>query len=86
MRGQVANVLTVPSDSAAQHMTNEFLTFRSSSKEYGIESLKVQKIRRYDSDKQIENAADFVKDDVNLLGSTVPIVDMRIKFKLDYMD
>ena len=32
-----------------QHLVNEFLTFRLGKEEYGIEILKVQEIRGYDS-------------------------------------
>lgn len=63
-------------------MVNEFLTFRLGSEEYGIEILKVQEIRGYDAITQIANAPDFIKGVVNLRGIIVPIIDMRIKFRL----
>ncbi|TXI18003.1 MAG: chemotaxis protein CheW [Nitrosomonas sp.] len=63
-------------------MANEFLTFRLGNEEYGIEILKVQEIRGYDAITQIANAPDFIKGVVNLRGIIVPIVDMRIKFRL----
>jgi len=52
------------------------------SEEYGIEILKVQKIRGYDAITQIANSPEFIKGVVNLRGIIVPIVDMRIKFRL----
>lgn len=61
---------------------NEFLTFRLGSEEYGIEILKVQEIRGYEAITQIANAPDFIKGVVNLRGIIVPIIDMRIKFRL----
>lgn len=54
--------------------------------EYGIEILKVQEIRGYDSVTQIANAPDFIKGVVNLRGIIVPILDMRIKFRLDRVE
>lgn len=63
-------------------IANEFLTFRLGSEEYGIEILKVQEIRGYDSITQIANAPEFIKGVVNLRGIIVPIIDMRIKFRL----
>ncbi|TXI27319.1 MAG: chemotaxis protein CheW [Nitrosomonas oligotropha] len=68
--------------SIADQMINEFLTFRLGSEEYGIEILKVQEIRGYDAITQIANSPDFIKGVVNLRGIIVPIVDMRIKFRL----
>ena len=67
---------------AAGHMANEFLTFKLGSEEYGIEILKVQEIRCYEAVTHIANAPEFIKGVVNLRGIIVPIVDMRIKFKL----
>lgn len=72
--------------SAVKHMINEFLTFRLGSEEYGIEILKVQEIRGYDSVTQIANAPDFIKGVVNLRGIIVPILDMRIKFRLNCVE
>lgn len=66
----------------ASQMANEFLTFRLGSEEYGIEILKVQEIRGYDAITQIANAPEFIKGVVNLRGIIVPIIDMRIKFRL----
>ena len=60
----------------------EYLTFVLGTEEYGIEILKVQEIRGYDSVTRIANTPDFIKGVVNLRGRIVPIVDLRIKFKL----
>jgi len=75
-------VATEPAGAAAGRMANEFLTFRLGNEEYGIEILKVQEIRGYDAITHIANAPEFIKGVVNLRGIIVPIVDMRIKFKL----
>lgn len=68
------------------HMADEFLTFRLGNEEYGIEILKVQEIRGYDAITQIANAPEFIKGVVNLRGIIVPIIDMRIKFRLGNVD
>jgi purine-binding chemotaxis protein CheW len=60
----------------------EFLAFRLSEEEYGIDIHKVQELRGYDAVTKIANASDFIKGVVNLRGVIVPIVDMRIKFNL----
>jgi purine-binding chemotaxis protein CheW len=61
---------------------SEFLTFLLGREEYGIEILKVQEIRGYDSVTQIANTPTFIKGVINLRGHIVPIVDLRIKFNL----
>ena len=64
----------------------EFLTFTLGKEEYGIEILKVQEIRSYEVVTTIANAPEFIKGVVNLRGTIVPIVDMRIKFNLGEVD
>lgn len=60
----------------------EFLAFKLGKEEYGIDILKVQEIRGYETVTRIANAPEFIKGVVNLRGIIVPIVDMRIKFHL----
>ncbi|MFC5478002.1 chemotaxis protein CheW [Massilia sp. Mn16-1_5] len=60
----------------------EALAFKLGNEEYGIKILKVQEIRGYESVTRIASAPEHVKGVVNLRGTIVPIVDMRIKFKL----
>lgn len=61
---------------------HEYLAFTLGREEYGLDILKVQEIRGYETVTRIANAPEFVKGVVNLRGIIVPIVDMRIKFKL----
>jgi purine-binding chemotaxis protein CheW len=75
-------VATEPAGAGAGHMANEFLTFKLGSEEYGIDILKVQEIRGYDHVTQIANTPEFIKGVINLRGTIVPILDMRLKFQL----
>jgi purine-binding chemotaxis protein CheW len=63
----------------AAAMPNEFLSFRLGAEEYGIDILRVQEIRSYESPTRIANAPHFIKGVVNLRGVIVPIVDLRLK-------
>ena len=69
-------------DAAAEASSRELLAFTLGREEYGIDILKVQEIRGYEAVTRIANAPDFVKGVVNLRGTIVPIVDLRIKFRL----
>lgn len=60
----------------------EFLTFTLGQEEYAIDILKVQEIRGFDAVTHIANTPNFIKGVINLRGTIVPIVDMRIKFNL----
>ena len=61
---------------------SEYLAFRLGAEEYGIDILKVQEIRGYEAVTRIANAPEFIKGVINLRGIIIPVVDMRIKFKL----
>lgn len=81
--------MTVVTQSAEVATTGarEYLTFRLDQEEYGIDILKVQEIRGYEPPTRIAHAPEFIKGVVNLRGTIVPIVDMRLKFncsKADY--
>jgi len=62
-------------------LNNEFLSFKLGHEEYGIDILKVQEIRSYEAVTRIADVPDFIKGVVNLRGTIVPVVDMRIRFK-----
>jgi purine-binding chemotaxis protein CheW len=60
----------------------EYLTFTLGPEEYAIDILKVQEIRGYEAPTTIANAPAFLKGVINLRGTIVPIVDLRIKFNV----
>jgi purine-binding chemotaxis protein CheW len=82
MSQQQTSASAKSSGNPVSQVLNEFLTFRLGSEEYGIDILKVQEIRGYDAITQIANSPEFIKGVVNLRGIIVPIIDMRIKFRL----
>ena len=64
------------------HASIEVLAFKLGDEEYAIDIQRVQELRGYDAVTHIANSPDFIKGVVNLRGIIVPIVDMRIKFRL----
>jgi purine-binding chemotaxis protein CheW len=72
----------ITSDAQAASPAAEYLAFTLGQEEYGIDIQKVSEIRSYETPTRIANAPEFVRGVVNLRGIIVPIVDMRIKFKL----
>src|SRR5690349_6510612 len=71
---------------ATPDASNEFLTFTLGAEEYGVDILKVQEIRGYGTVTRIPEAPEFVKGVINLRGTIVPVVDMRLKFRLGSAD
>ncbi|APR03298.1 chemotaxis protein CheW [Thauera chlorobenzoica] len=72
-----------PAAGGAEGQHREFLVFSLGDEEYAVDILKVQEIRGYESVTRIANAPDFIKGVTNLRGVIVPIVDLRIKFRLE---
>ena len=75
-------VQTIVSKATAEVQGREFLSFRLGAEEYGIEILKVQEIRGWETPTAITNTPAFIKGVINLRGIIVPIVDLRLKFRL----
>jgi len=81
--GTICNIAARTDDTLASATSaSEFLAFTLGKEEYGIHILKVQELRHYEEPTYIANTPDFIKGVVNLRGTIVPIVDMRIKFRL----
>ncbi len=61
---------------------HQFLTFSLGQEEYGIEILRVQEIKGYTAITPIPNTPNHIKGVMNLRGTVIPVVDLRIKFGL----
>ena len=75
---QIADETLPPPASAS----GEFLTFALAEQQYGVDILKVQEIRGYDGVTTIPNTPPHIKGVINLRGTIVPVLDLRIKFRL----
>ena len=80
--------ITDTKQDTAETQGREFLIFTLASQEYGIDILKVQEIRGYDSQAvtRIANVPSFIKGVTNLRGVIVPIVDLRMKFNMENVE
>jgi purine-binding chemotaxis protein CheW len=64
----------------------QYLTFMMDDEEYGIEILSVQEIRGWEPMTVIPNSPDYVKGVINLRGTVVPVIDLRLRFQLPEVD
>jgi purine-binding chemotaxis protein CheW len=64
----------------------QYLTFMMDEEEYGIEILSVQEIRGWEPMTVIPNSPDYVKGVINLRGTVVPVIDLRLRFQLPEVD
>ena len=68
--------------STATGIGGEFLSFALGEEHYGVDILKVQEIRGYDSVTRLPDAPDYIKGVINLRGTIVPVIDLRLKLRL----
>ena len=61
----------------------QYLTFMLAGEEYGVEILRVQEIKGWESATPIPNTPEHVLGVLNLRGAVVPIIDLRKRFNLD---
>lgn len=60
----------------------EFLTFTLGNENYGVDILKVREIRGWEKIRELHDTPDYVKGVLDLRGSIVPIIDLRIRFNI----
>jgi len=64
----------------------QYLTFELANEDYGVDILRVQEIRGWDTVTRIPNAPSYVKGVLNLRGAIVPIFDLRERFGLSFQE
>jgi purine-binding chemotaxis protein CheW len=62
--------------------SSQFLTFLLDEQEYGLELFKIQEIRGYAPVTPIPNVPPHVRGVMNLRGTVLPVIDLRMKFRL----
>lgn len=89
MNAQIAQVLP---GSESENSTDgvstgkQYLTFVLGGESYGVDILSVKEIRGWDDATLVPNSPDYVKGVVNLRGTIVPIIDLRIRFNVGAID
>jgi len=65
---------------------DQFLTFILAGEEYGVDILRVQEIKGWDSATPIPNTPEYIRGVINLRGTIVPIIDLRRRFQLETVE
>ena len=61
----------------------KYLTFELDSEEYGLEILKVKEIIGIMNITPVPQTPSYVKGVINLRGKVIPVIDLRLKFKME---
>lgn len=67
----------------ANDNAEQYLTFILKNEEYGVDILRVQEIKGWDSATPIPNTPAYVRGVINLRGTVVPLIDLRARFGLE---
>lgn len=71
---------------SADGQIDELLTFIVEGQQYGVDILRVQEIRGWESVTRIPNTPNYVRGVLNLRGAIVPIIDLRTRLGLDTVE
>lgn len=71
---------------SAAERAGKYLTFRLATEEYGLEILKVREIIGMMGITPVPRTPDYLRGVINLRGKIIPIVDLRLKFGMEYKE
>lgn len=71
------------STSAAKGVEPLYLAFSLANQDYAVGITKVQEIREWSNTTPLPNSPRHVKGVLNLRGTIVPVIDMRLRFQLE---
>lgn len=60
--------------------TVQYLTFKLDEEVFALDVAKVREILEYNTVTKVPQTPDFMRGVINLRGSVVPVIDMRLKF------
>lgn len=68
------------SDTGVSARSGQFLSFNLGNETYGVDILRVQEIRGWEAVRPLPEAPEHVKGVLDLRGTIVPIIDLRVRF------
>ena len=70
-------------EQGAEQSGEQYLTFLLAGEEYGVDILRVQEIKGLEKVTEIPNTPDFILGVINLRGTVIPVIDMRLRFGME---
>jgi len=68
---------------ASVQVKKQYVTFSIGEEMYGVDVIRAQEVLNMISITHVPNTMPFMKGVIDLRGKIVPLIDMRIKFRLD---
>jgi purine-binding chemotaxis protein CheW len=79
----IAQALGTDTASAVTSEARQYLTFFLADVEYGVDILRVQEIKGWDTVTALPNTPEYVQGVMNLRGAIVPIINLRQRFRME---
>lgn len=79
----IAPAVAKAAPTPVEALATQYLAFRLGTEEYGVDTRFVSEIRGYTEATRIANAPAFLKGVINLRGTIIPIIDLRLKLGID---
>ncbi len=76
----------VQSEKSMINLEGKYLSFSMGKEEYGIDILKIKEIIKMQNIRSIPNLPPHIKGVINLRGSVIPVIDLRLRFGMTPMD
>jgi purine-binding chemotaxis protein CheW len=73
-------------NSDTSNIANKYLTFVLATEEYAVDILRVQEIKGWSKVTMIPNTPNYICGVINLRGTIVPIIDLRVRFNLERLE
>jgi purine-binding chemotaxis protein CheW len=67
----------------AEKETKQYLTFRLAEETFAVDVARVREILDFTTITKVPQTPDFMRGVINLRGSVVPVVDMKLKFGME---
>jgi len=83
---ETAEQMTMEDEHSTEDELRQFLTFTLAEEEYGVDILRVQEVKGWAPVTKIPRSPEYVQGVLNLRGTIVPVVDLRMRFHLEQID
>ncbi len=77
-----APTVSADQSSSPKGTAKQYLTFWLDGQEYGLDLLRVREIRGFTAITHIPNMPPHIKGLLNLRGTVLPVIDLRLKFSM----
>ncbi len=83
---KMAQMVEEVQEIAEDTQKGKYLTFSIGKEEYGIEIRYVTEIIGIQTITQVPELADYVRGIINLRGKIIPVIDVRLRFRKEFME